>query len=76
MMRRQRPCKTLLLVVNTKVLNDDPRLGEALAGTWYEVMNLMSQRGSEADNAMTAMAQRANASLNEYKAQLRTTVMF
>ena len=25
---------------------------------------------------MTAMAQRANASLNEYKAQLRTTAMF
>jgi NitT/TauT family transport system substrate-binding protein len=65
-----------LLVVNTKVLSDDPRVGEALAGAWYEVMSLMSQRGPGADNAMTAMAQRANASLNEYKAQLRTTAMF
>jgi NitT/TauT family transport system substrate-binding protein len=65
-----------LLVVNTKVLNDDSRLAEALAGAWYEVMGLMSQRGPEADKAMTAMAQRANASLNEYKAQLRTTAMF
>jgi NitT/TauT family transport system substrate-binding protein len=65
-----------LLVVNTKVLNDDPRFGEALVGAWYEVMNLMSQRGPEADKAMAAMAQRSNASLNEYKAQLRTTAMF
>jgi NitT/TauT family transport system substrate-binding protein len=65
-----------LLVVNTKVLNDDPGFGEALVGAWYEVMSLMSQRGPEADRAMTSMAQRSNASLNEYKAQLRTTAMF
>jgi len=65
-----------LLVVNTKVLNDDPRVGEALVGAWYEVMSRMSQRGPEADKALTAMANRANSSLNEYKAQLRTTAMF
>ena len=65
-----------LLVVNTKVLNDDPRFAEALVGAWYEVMSLMSQRGPEADKAMAAMAERSNASLNEYKAQLRTTAMF
>jgi NitT/TauT family transport system substrate-binding protein len=65
-----------LLVVNTKVLNDDPRFAEALVGAWYEVMGLMSQRGPEADKAMTAMAERSNTSLSEYKAQLRTTAMF
>jgi len=65
-----------LLVVNTKVLNEDPRFAEALVGAWYEVMSVMSQRGPEADKAMTAMAKRSNASLNEYKAQLRTTAMF
>ena len=65
-----------LLVVNTKVLNDEPRFAEALVGAWYEVMSVMAQRGPEADKVMTAMAQRSNASLNEYKAQLRTTAMF
>jgi len=65
-----------LLVVNTKVLNDEPRFAEAMVGAWYEVMNLMSQRGPEADKAMTAMAQRSNTTLNEYKGQLRTTAMF
>jgi NitT/TauT family transport system substrate-binding protein len=65
-----------LLVIHTKVLSDDSRVAEALVGAWYEVMSLMSQRGPEADKAMTAMAQRANASLNEHKAQLRTTAMF
>ncbi len=65
-----------LLVVNTNVLNADSRFAEALVGAWYEVMNVMSQRGPEADKAMTAMAKRSNTSLNEYKAQLRTTAMF
>jgi NitT/TauT family transport system substrate-binding protein len=65
-----------LLVVNSKVLNDDARFAEALVGAWYEVMSLMSQRGPEADKAMAAMAERSNTSLNEYKAQLRTTAMF
>ena len=65
-----------LLVINTKVLTDEPRFAEALVGAWYEVMSLMSQRGPEADKVMTAMAKRSNASLNEYKAQLRTTAMF
>jgi NitT/TauT family transport system substrate-binding protein len=65
-----------LLVVNTRVLNDDARLAEALVGAWYEVLGLMSQRGPAADKAMTAMAQRSNTSLMEYKAQLRTTAMF
>ena len=65
-----------LLVVNTKVLNEEPRFAEALVGAWYEVMSLMSQRGPEVDKALTDMAKRSNASLNEYKAQLRTTAMF
>jgi NitT/TauT family transport system substrate-binding protein len=65
-----------LLVVNTKAVTDDPRFAEALVGAWYEVMGVMSQRGPEADKAMAAMAQRSNTSLNEYKAQLRTTAMF
>src|SRR5262249_47551514 len=65
-----------LLVVNTKALNADPRFGEALAGAWYEVMGMMSQRGPEADKGLTDMAKRSNCSLKEYKAQLRTTAMF
>jgi NitT/TauT family transport system substrate-binding protein len=65
-----------LLVVNTRVLNDNPRLGEALVGAWYEVMRLMAQRGPEADKVMAEMAKRSNSTLNEFKAQLRSTAMF
>lgn len=65
-----------LLVVNTKKLRADPRLGEALVGAWYEVMGLMAQPGPAAETALGEMATRSNCSLNDYKAQLRTTAMF
>ena len=30
-----------LLVINTKVLADNPALGKALVGAWYEIMGIM-----------------------------------
>ncbi len=65
-----------LMVVRTKVLDKHPQLGKALTGAWYEVMKIMSQRGSAADDAMTVMAESAGCSLTEYKQQLRTTAMY
>jgi NitT/TauT family transport system substrate-binding protein len=65
-----------LMVVNTDVLKDNPDFGKALTGSWYEVMNIMSKRGPEADKALSFMAESAGASLIEYKKQLSTTAMF
>jgi NitT/TauT family transport system substrate-binding protein len=64
------------MVVRTEVLNEHPELGKALAGAWYEVMGIMAQRGSAADEAMSIMAESAGCSLTEYKMQLKTTAMF
>ncbi|MFQ5869008.1 MAG: putative urea ABC transporter substrate-binding protein [Candidatus Zixiibacteriota bacterium] len=64
------------MVVRTDVLNKNPEFGKALAGAWYEVMRIMSQRGSTADEAMSIMAESAGCSLTEYKSQLKTTAMF
>ncbi len=65
-----------LMVVRTDVLKKNPVLGKALAGAWYEVMGVMSQRGSSANKAMQVMADSAGCSLTEYKKQLKTTAMF
>lgn len=65
-----------LMVVNTKTLEAHPALGKALVGAWFEVMDLMSRRGPDADKALGAMAEEAGSSLVEYKAQLKTTAMF
>ena len=66
-----------MMVVNTKVLKANPALGKALVGAWYEVMNIMSKRGhSQATGAFAAMSQKSEATVTEYKAQLKTTAMF
>ncbi len=65
-----------LLIVNTEVLKKHPQLGKALTGAWYEVMAIMSQKGPDADKALKVMADSAECSLAEYKAQLKTTAMY
>lgn len=65
-----------LMVVRTEVLENNPELGKALTGAWYEVMGIMSKRGEPANKALSAMAASAEASLTEYKQQLKTTAMF
>jgi NitT/TauT family transport system substrate-binding protein len=43
-----------LLVVNTETLADNPDIGKALVGAWYELMGLMAAGD---DEALTAMAE-------------------
>jgi len=65
-----------LMMVKTDVLNSNPELGNALAGTWYEVMSIMKKEDKAADEALSIMAESAGCSLQEYKDQLKTTAMF
>ncbi|CAM2064728.1 putative urea ABC transporter substrate-binding protein [Sulfidibacter corallicola] len=65
-----------MMVVNTKTLSENPALGKALTGAWYEVMQVMSQRGAAANKALAQMAGRAECSPIEFKNQLKTTAMF
>lgn len=65
-----------LMVVNNKTLTENPELGKALAGAWYEVMGIMNNKDAEADKAKTIMAESAGCSLKDYNAQLATTAMF
>jgi NitT/TauT family transport system substrate-binding protein len=62
-----------MMVVRTEVLKESPELGKALVGAWYEVLNLMAKGDAE---ALEFMAESAGTSLDNYKAQLKTTAMF
>lgn len=64
-----------MLVVNTEAL-EDPRLGKALAGAWYETMAVMSAAGADGDAAKTLMAEASGTDLAGYEAQLAATQMF
>lgn len=65
-----------LTVVDTKVLSQYPDFGRALEGAWDEVMTIMSQRGKPADKAIARMADLSGATVNEFKAQLKTTALY
>jgi NitT/TauT family transport system substrate-binding protein len=65
-----------LMIVSTKVLAENPELGKALTGAWYEVMGIMSKKDANVDKALGQMAKAAECSLEDYKNQLKTTAMF
>jgi NitT/TauT family transport system substrate-binding protein len=65
-----------LTVVKTSVLNQNPNLGKALTGAWYEVMGIMSSRTDKGKAALNVMAQIGGSSLIDYQNQLNTTAMF
>src|SRR5215470_13884446 len=65
-----------LLVLNSETLKDNPNLGKALAGIWYETIGLMSDEGDKGKAAREAMAKLSGTDLAGFEAQLKTTRMF
>ncbi|MBF0266743.1 MAG: ABC transporter substrate-binding protein [Gammaproteobacteria bacterium] len=65
-----------LTVVNTKTLKENPKLGKALTGAWYEIMSIMSGSGDKAISAKTDMGVASGTDLKGYEAQLASTKMF
>jgi NitT/TauT family transport system substrate-binding protein len=65
-----------LMVVNTKTLEENPKLGKALVGAWYEIMSIMSKDDEAGIAARTAMGKASGTDLAGYDAQLASTKMF
>ncbi len=62
-----------IMWANTEVLEANPAFGKAVAGAWFEVMELMAAGDEE---VLTAMAEASGTDLAGYKAQLAATEMF
>ncbi len=62
--------------MNTETLKDNPNLGKALIGAWYETMAIMSDTGEKGKAAREEMAKLSGTDLAGYEAQLKTTRMF
>jgi len=65
-----------LTVVNTQTLKDNPALGKALAGAWYETLAVMSRADEPGKAARTEMAKLSGTDLAGYESQLKTTFMY
>ena len=59
-----------MMVVNSETLKDNPDLGKALTGAWYEMMGLMKSRDTK---VLNAMAVASGTDLAGYESQLKTT---
>jgi len=64
------------LAVNTATLKDNPDLGKALVGIWYETIAAMADTGDKGKAAREAMAKLSGTDLAGFDAQLKTTRMF
>lgn len=62
-----------MVVVNTKV--SEP-CKKAVAGAWYEALGIMSGTDTAAVDAIATMAAQSGATVQEFRAQLRTTALF
>jgi NitT/TauT family transport system substrate-binding protein len=65
-----------LLVINSGTLKDNPDLGKALVGVWYETIALMQDQGAKGKEAREVMAKLSGTDLAGFDAQLKTTRMF
>ncbi len=64
-------------IIDLMVVHSDApeELKKALTGAWYEMMTVMSG-GAKADEAIAHMAKSSGATVEEFRAQLKTTAMF
>jgi NitT/TauT family transport system substrate-binding protein len=65
-----------LMVVNSATLKDNPKLGKALAGAWYETLAAMQAKDAKATAALESMAKASGTDLAGFKSQLATTYMY
>lgn len=64
------------MVVSTEALQNNPNLGKALTGIWYETMAIMSAKTPEGEAARKMMGELSGTDLAGYEAQLKTTYMY
>jgi NitT/TauT family transport system substrate-binding protein len=65
-----------LMVVNAQTLRDNPDLGKALTGAWYEVMATMQRKDETGAGALDFMAKASGTDIVGYNAQLGATRLF
>ena len=63
-------------VMRTDLLKADPKLAKAIAGAWFEAMATLNEGGQKAEDMIATMAQAANVTVAEAKAQIKTTFFY
>jgi NitT/TauT family transport system substrate-binding protein len=64
------------LVIDTATLKANPNLGKALAGIWYETLQVMARDDDRGRAARAAMAKLSGTDLPGFESQLKTTHLY
>lgn len=64
------------LIANTATLKENPALGKALTGAWFETLAVMAKKDDTAKAALESMAKASGTDLAGFEAQLATTKLF
>ncbi len=67
---------TDVILVHTDTLEQHPNLGKAIAGAWYEVLEKLEDGHPERDKVIAHMADAAGASVDNFRQQLTTVVLY
>jgi NitT/TauT family transport system substrate-binding protein len=65
-----------MMMVHTQTLKENPALGKALVGAWFETIGIMEKTDAKGKAARTAMAKASGTDLAGFESQLKTTRMF
>jgi NitT/TauT family transport system substrate-binding protein len=65
-----------LMAANTQVLKDNPDFGKALAGIWYDTVQLMTAKTPEGKAAREDMGKASGTDLAGFEAQMAATKLF
>ncbi|HBM23729.1 MAG TPA: lipid kinase, partial [Alcanivorax sp.] len=65
-----------LTLVNTETLKDNPKLGKALTGAWYEVMAILESNTQKGEDARAFLGQASGTDQKGYEDQLAGMKMF
>jgi NitT/TauT family transport system substrate-binding protein len=63
-------------LVNTKTLSENPELGKALTGAWFEAMDIIKSTGEESEKARKFMAELSGTTVESFNSQVDTTEFY
>jgi len=64
------------LIASTAVLKDNPTLGKALTGAWFETLGIMMKDDAEGKAARESMGKASGTDLAGFDAQIKSTKLF
>lgn len=67
---------TDILLVHTDTLEEYPELGHAIAGAWFEVIDMLQEGHPERERVIEHMADAAGATVENFRQQLTTVVLY